>query len=193
MRGSLLINDDNYRSIEKPRFFTNYFLDMTALRSIFLFFDFDNPVYASDMEDFITQFPFWLQGCKQLSEVKVEIPTYGLNNPWRNNLMQGVLRRAFKQTGVMGRFLQMVSSRPEYGSSFTEAELWTWKATDGQLMDWSREIGWKCKKRCSVVVPPAWTFWGEWCELGFGDNVFFVEWWENPTPYIEAKVTVCCV
>lgn len=175
--------------MERPTFFTNHFLDMISLRSVYLFFDFNNQVWASDMEDFITQFPFWLQGCKQLSEVKVETPIYGLNNPWRNNLMQGILRRAFKYTGVRGEFVEMVSSGPDYGSPYCEAEMWTWKAAEGRYMDWSQEIGWKCNKRCSVVVPPAWNFWDEWCGLEFRDREFMVEWWENPNPAYEVTFT----
>lgn len=185
------MDDKNYKLPGKPTFFTDCFLDMTALRSVSLFFDFNNKVWVSDLEDFITQFPFWLQGCKKLSEVQVEIPTSGLNNPWRNNLMQGILKRAFRKTGVRGEFVKMVASGPEYGSTLCEAELWVWKAAEGQYMDWSQEIGWQCSKRCSVFVPPAWNFWDEWCGLEFRNNEFFVDWWENPNPAIELTITSC--
>ena len=120
---SRLLDSPDYRPTEKPTKINDFFLKMPNLRSVHLFFDSTNDVYASDMEDFITQFPFWLQGCKRLSEVQVEIPTYGLNSPWRRRLIQGVFERIFKKTGVQGEFIKLVYDGLTNGCTYTEAEM----------------------------------------------------------------------
>ncbi|KAE8454585.1 hypothetical protein EG329_000208 [Mollisiaceae sp. DMI_Dod_QoI] len=180
---SKLVGNASYRPDEKPTFFTKHFLDMTNLHSIELFFDLRNEVHVSDQEDFITQFPFWLQGCKRLSEVRVEIPTYGLNNPWRRNLIEGIVKRIFRKTSVLGQLVEMVRYGFNYESG--EAELWSWKSAPGRYMDWTQELGWKCKHRCSVVELPPWNFYEESCGLEFRDGMFIVEWWEKMTSNFE--------
>lgn len=180
---SLIVNNNQYRSDghRKRTFFTKYFLDMTSLRRVDIFFDFDLcRVYRSDKEDFITEFPLWLQGCKQLSHVKVEIPISGLDNPKRSILIQGVVRRALKRTGVLGKRVEedyYGLNNPQWGNHPRDCEIWEWKAAEGKFMDWSQEIGWKCFKRPSVFVPPPWTFWTELCGLEFVDGVFVVKMW----------------
>lgn len=63
-----------------------------------------------------------------------------------------------------------------------EAEMWYWVAEKGHTMDWTQELGWKCKNRCSTVEPSAWNFWEEFCGLDFEDGDFVVEWWESTKP-----------
>lgn len=155
---------------------------MPNLRSVQLYIDLSTDVSPADMEDFITQFPFFLQGCNKLSQVKVEIPTYGLNNPWRARLMAGINRRILKKTGVQGQWMGFIYEGFSSSSPYEEAEMWTWTAAPGETMDWTQELGWKCKNRCSTVDPPAWNFWDEFCGLEFKDGMFVVEWWENTTP-----------
>ncbi|KUJ09369.1 uncharacterized protein LY89DRAFT_676167 [Mollisia scopiformis] len=179
---SLIVNDPDYRSIDKPAFFHEWLLRMPNLRSVHLYFNFANEVHTSDTEDFLTQFSFWLESCNQLSEVKIELPVYGLSYHKRESLLQGILRRVFKQTGVQAKFIEMVHDDYNGACEYTDAELWHWTAPEGQYMDWTQEIGWKCTKRCSAAKDPTWNFFLEFCRLDFEDERFVIKWQDSTVP-----------
>ncbi|KAG4434480.1 hypothetical protein IFR05_010023 [Cadophora sp. M221] len=124
-------------SFRKPTFFTDQFLSLTNLREVYLSLDLDNNVCQSQMTKFMTQWLFWLQGCKALKKLTVEIPvaSWMIDAPSRARNIDGLVRRIFQKTGVQGRYVEQVGER-----FHEEADVWIWEAPDGKLMDWSQEL-----------------------------------------------------
>jgi hypothetical protein len=88
------------------------------------------------MESFITQFPYWLEGCQNLSELLVEIPFGSVSLFDRKRQLQGLMTRICNKVGVQGQLV-----RSFRGGGDVRAELWKWEAAAGTFMDWAQDLG----------------------------------------------------
>ena len=84
---------------------------------------------------FITAFPMFLRGFKQLSQVTVEIPLLEgyIDGSRRSQMMNEVMQRVQEKVGVRGQYVK--TGYRWWG--YTRVEEWIWTAGTGQTMDWS--------------------------------------------------------
>ncbi|CZR62966.1 uncharacterized protein PAC_12863 [Phialocephala subalpina] len=138
--------------------YTKCFPNLPNLRDVRLSIatDFIPPL---DVVDFITEFPFWLQGFKSLASVSVEIPSLRnvLDGDLQHQLLSALISRIHQKIGVKCKLLRMEDtfiledskehSVEEDGVDFYEAvgvmDVWYWKAAKGKTMDWSQNLGWE--------------------------------------------------
>ncbi|CZR62977.1 uncharacterized protein PAC_12874 [Phialocephala subalpina] len=104
--------------------------------------------FPSEERSFITEFPFYLKGCKALSKLSVTLPVYKAEAARRANLLTNLLIRICKKTVVMrGR-----APGPSDNHSYVSAtEWWEWKAYPDELMDWTQELGWNFQIRWNLL------------------------------------------
>ncbi|KUJ09366.1 uncharacterized protein LY89DRAFT_761925 [Mollisia scopiformis] len=120
-----------FTGFRKPKWFTDYFLlNVANVQEVTIVSYRYHPSVS-----FISEFPFWLQGFKNLKLLEVWIPTKTgiISAKRRKGLMRGLKKRVLRKMGVEG-----VASESEH----VGLQPWTWEASEGQSMDWSQEIGW---------------------------------------------------
>jgi hypothetical protein len=126
----------SFYSLTKPYRFRPSFLLAENLRIFHLSLDYRH-FYRYNAPHFLTEFPFWLEGCKPLSKVTVELPICRgfLRTEERNMIVFGMMERLYKKVRVEGRYVRTT----EYGMA--ESEEWEWEAPAGTYMDWSKGLG----------------------------------------------------
>ena len=161
---------------EKPSWYTEQFLRASSLREVHLFLNLDdNSVVQFDMEQFITEFPYWLEGCKALSKLTVEIPIVNVDESDRRRALDGLMTRIRKKTGVKSQFIKVV------GQKWHEmAEVWIWEAAPGIYMNWAQNLAMEWKDQVSYRRWLRSKQWGifddnSYEQLGFRDGQFVVE------------------
>lgn len=174
---------DRTEKFRKPIWFTDKVRKMVNLREVNLTFNLDDeefPVNNADRCRWLTEWPFWIEGCVSLSSLSVEVVLdVRLEiRRQRDKIVLGMMRRYHKKIGVMGQ-MSRVKSYYNY-SSFDQrhdkVEIWQWKTDhEQQLMDWSRNMGvvWQgVKPRISN-----WNFFddGKRGRLEERDGVFYIE------------------
>jgi hypothetical protein len=107
----------------KPEMFTRDFLRATNLREVYLC------VRCNDhrlwcLVYFVLEWPFWVQGCKTLSKLTVEIPVR--REIKHNKMISGTLRRIYKKLGIQGQPVGLVR---KYQAEV--AEVWNGKPRVG--------------------------------------------------------------
>lgn len=116
---------------------------------------------------FLTEFPFWLSGCKALSKVVVEIQYVGPQRMKRGahrRIVQNMIQRIYERTGV----------KAEY--DWWEDQRWIWKAAPGKYMDWSQDLGleWQAQPFTSLIG--FWSLWDdEEASIEFVDGIFLIQ------------------
>jgi len=152
---------------EKPSWYTEQFLRASSLREVHLFLNLDdNSVVQFDMEQFITEFPYWLEG---------EIPIVNVDESDRPRALAGLMTRIRKKTGVKSQFIEVV------GQKWHEmAEVWIWEAAPGIYMNWAQNLAMEWKDQVSYRRWLRSKQWGifddnSYEQLGFRDGQFVVE------------------
>jgi hypothetical protein len=92
------------------------------------------------MEQFITEFPYWLEGCKALSKLTVHIPIVNLDESDRCRAFDGLMRRIRNKIGVRSQFIGVVGQRWH-----ETAEVWLWEAAPGTYMNWAQNLAMEWK------------------------------------------------
>jgi hypothetical protein len=92
---------------------------------------------------FITEFPFWIEGCKALSKLTVELPIQAqyIDVHRRDTIVRTMMKRLVKKVGVRGNY---VCTRP-LPCDGNWIEVWEWVAPPGTFMNWAQDLGrvWK--------------------------------------------------
>ncbi|TVY91286.1 hypothetical protein LAWI1_G005151 [Lachnellula willkommii] len=166
-----------------PTWFTAPFLHATNLRMLTLCVDPGPRAKArSDAMGFITEFPFWLQGCQALNRVSVETPTNFelMTRSARNKSLEKMVKRIDEKLGVKGYVAYEVGYNLEDDEV---AEMWVWKvAKGGKPMDWTQDLGRAWSRRSGKEKPLCrshWDFYDGAAELGLKDGQFVIENWNN--------------
>ncbi|PMD40236.1 hypothetical protein L207DRAFT_528610 [Hyaloscypha variabilis F] len=91
--------------------FTSSFLPVENLREFHLSIDGRYGASDGDILHFITQFPFWIEGCKALSKLTVElhIPAQYIDVRRCDTIVRTTMKRLVKKVGVRGHY---VCTRP---------------------------------------------------------------------------------
>lgn len=124
-------------SIFKPIWFTNYFLTLTNVRHVSIDIKdstFDCRDYCSK---FISEFPYCLEGFRNLRSLQVWLPMndFRVSRKRREKMITNLNKRIFTKIGVQG---VLKDTNQDLNS-----QLWTWEAEKGQIMDWSKTVGWQ--------------------------------------------------
>ncbi|KUJ09373.1 uncharacterized protein LY89DRAFT_788250 [Mollisia scopiformis] len=139
--------------LQKPVAFTQQFLRLENLREVRLNVGdemSDSAGFPTSNRAFITEWPFWLEGCKKLSIVEVTVTIKDRSQDelaqlaWRQTerVMVSLVKQISKKLGIEGKKVDMdVRNRLHYISE-SEGSVWRWEAEEGQFMDWSCELGW---------------------------------------------------
>jgi hypothetical protein len=126
----------SFYALTKPYRVRHSFLLAENLRTFHLSLDYRH-FHRFNAAHFLTEFPFWLEGCKALSKVIVQLPIYRgvLRTEERNQIVFGMMDLLYEKVGVEGRYVKTT----EYGMAV--AEQWEWEAPAGTYMDWSKGLG----------------------------------------------------
>jgi hypothetical protein len=126
----------SFYELTKPSRFRSSFLLAENLRVFHLSLNYLH-FYRYNAAHFLTEFPFWMEGCKALSKVTVELPICRgfLRTEERSRIIFGMMKRLYKKVGVEGRYVRTT----EYGMA--ESEEWRWEAPAGTYMDWDKALG----------------------------------------------------
>lgn len=129
----------------KPTIFTQEFKLLPDLREVHLNLYHQLVGPTEHTCAFVTEWPFWLQGCPQLSTVVVAIPkrvpTWHRShhgNLLIRKLLKAVVKRVSNKLGVQGVDVSEKCS----GNFGLYCEIWQWEAEEGTFMDWTQELGW---------------------------------------------------
>jgi hypothetical protein len=127
------------------------------------------------MEQFITEFPYWLEGCKALSKLTVEIPIVNVDESDRRRALDGLMTRIRKKTWVKSQFIEVM------GQDWHEmADVWIWEAAPGNYMNLTQNLAmeWNDQVSCRRWLrSKQWSIFDDnsYEKLGFRDGQFVVE------------------
>jgi hypothetical protein len=145
--------DDEYATRLRQWFIAPFQL-ATNLRVVSLYFHtVHNPHGFLDSKArrtyFITEFPFWLEGCKALFKLTGDIPVYRkhIDAAKRSERLGSLVRRITEKVGVEGRLARSWGFK-----GHVEMERWVWEAPEGRFMDWAQDIGKIWPRRARQVV-----------------------------------------
>ncbi|KAE8454581.1 hypothetical protein EG329_000204 [Mollisiaceae sp. DMI_Dod_QoI] len=128
---------------EKPDWFTEPFLAATNVTEVRISLGMlpgdDGTFPPKERLAFITEFPFWLQGFKNLKRLKVEIPIVldVLNRRRREQNLNNLVDKIARKIGVRGR----IGQSPVLLRGITAYEIWIWETRKENGMDWSEDLG----------------------------------------------------
>lgn len=138
----ILESSDGGHKLDKPIWFTSYFSTLPNVQEIRVIhrrmthYSLYWPATIDYFPHiaFMTEFPFWLQGFRNLRYVEVDFqPNNGhMSRKRRTKVLAGLSRKILKHTGVQGHCIQ----------SSPLSDNWTWEAAEGHVMNWSSNIGW---------------------------------------------------
>jgi len=144
-----------------------------------LYVNLDIGVDKGDMVRFITEFPFWLEGCTALTRLTVEIPVaswiFHSNNGGdlrRTAIVKGMMRRFNEKIGVQGEYVETVD-----GTWSETADIWKWEAGHRQTMNWAQDFGrlWRQPRLIRGYWESAWSFPDADGRLEERDGMFLIE------------------
>jgi hypothetical protein len=116
--------------LEKPEWFTKPLLKAANFRRLDLYLEFYTCTDQKDMISFLMESPFWLEGCKGLSELRLHIPIV----PWivdgkkHVKIVGSIFKRLKKKIGVQGKLVEQ------------EYDKWVWEASPGRLMNFAQDL-----------------------------------------------------
>lgn len=179
-------------TFHRPIQFTQQFLRLRNLREVHLSLSNhirlqgSRTVPADDFHRFIVEWPFWLQGCTQLSrlEVAITLAPFSRSSSFEtyNQLLTHITGRVSKRLGIEAKRIDM--DLQHHFHYHPEAQVWRWEAVEGQTMDWDR-VGLGVRWDWSSRKKAWWNFFDDECfndmRLEFRQGVFVLEglWWYN--------------